>query len=191
MNIGYLDITILVILLLGVVRGGMIGLVRQTTNLFGLALTVILAIALTAPIGQIIESNTGWPHTASLVVSFLAIFLVVKMAAVLVAKSAEGAVDALKLSSVNRAAGGVFGVFKSALLLSAVALVLDLAEIPERAAREESTLYAPVTGLLPQTWEYLSGKAPILDEYRQKIEDEARQGAKKLGGQFPGDSTAH
>jgi membrane protein required for colicin V production len=182
LEIGYIDIAIAIVLLLGLVRGGMIGLVRQTTNAVELVLTVILAIALTRPVGQIIESNTGWPHEAALVLSFLGIFLVVKLATVLIARSGEGAVDALKLSSVNRVGGSVFGVFKAALLLSAVFVVLEMAEIPQQSDKDASFAYSAVSGLLPKTWEYVSGKAPVLDEYRHKIEDSAREGVEALGG---------
>jgi membrane protein required for colicin V production len=182
-EIGYLDIAIAIVLLLGVVRGGMIGLVRQTTNVAGLVVTIILAVALTRPVGQIIEANTGWPHEAALVTSFLAIFLVVKLATVLIAKSADGAVDALKLSSVNRVGGGLFGAFKAALLLSGVFVVLDLADIPEPDDRKVSIAYETVSGILPRTWDYMAGKAPILDEYRQKIEDGAREGVETIGAE--------
>jgi len=181
-DIGYIDVSIAIVLLLGIVRGGMIGLVRQTTNAVGLVLTIILAIALTRPIGQIIEANTGWPHEAALVASFLAIFLVTKLTTVLIARSAEGAVDALKMSSVNRLGGGFFGVFKAAILLSAIFMILEIAELPESVDRRASLAYAPVAGLLPHTWEYLSGKAPVLEEYRQKIEESAKDGVETLGG---------
>ena len=185
MNIGYLDIAIIIVLLLGLVRGATIGLVKQTTNLVGLILTAILAIALTRPVGQIIQSKTAWPHEASLAVSFLAIFLVVKLATVLIAKSADGAVETLHLSWVNRISGSFFGGFKAALLLSTVFLVLALAEWPDSSTGKQSSLYGPVASMLPRTWEYVSGKAPILNEYRQIIEDEAREGVETLGGQFP------
>ena len=189
MSIGFLDIAIIVVLVLGLVRGAAIGLIRQTTNLVGLALTIILSVTLTRPVGLIIQSETGWPHEASLAVAFLAIFLVVKLATVLVAKSADSAVDALHLGWVNRLSGSLFGGFKAALLLSIVFLVLGLAKWPDHETSRQSSFYDPVAALLPQTWDYVSGKAPILDEYRKKIEVEARQGIERLGVQTP-DSTS-
>jgi len=119
------------------------------------------------------------------VVSFLVIFLVIKLATVLVAKSADGAVETLHLGWVNRLSGSFFGGFKAALLLSTVFLILGFAEWPDNETSGQSSLYGPISTLLPQTWEYVSGKAPILDEYRQKIEEEAREGVEKLGGQIP------
>ena len=52
MNIGYLDIAIIVVLLLGLVRGATIGLVKQTTNLVGLVLTVVGAVVLLGAPGE-------------------------------------------------------------------------------------------------------------------------------------------
>jgi uncharacterized membrane protein required for colicin V production len=186
-DIGIIDIAILLTLLIGCVRGSMIGFVRQTTDMAGIILTVILAIALTRPVGVMIESYTGWPHGAALATSFLGILLAVKLGTAILAKSADGAVDALHLSSANRAAGVLFSVFKAGLLLSGLFLILNLANWPDPNVRKQSRLYEPVAGLLPDTWTYLSGKAPILNEYKDKIENGAREGVGKLGEQVPSD----
>ncbi len=171
MNI--LDLVILFALAAGVVHGFSTGLIRQVASIVGLALAFILAVQLMGTVGQMASNSLGLSENVGPLVGFVLVFLAVQVAVFALAKMAEGLIGALRLSTVNRALGGALGALKAALALSVLFLVLSYVDLPGEKLARDSTLYVPVAGVLPQTWDYVSERFPkverLSDRFGQRL----------------------
>jgi len=160
MSIPALDWFIVVVLAGGLVRGCMVGAVRQVTSLAGLAVAFLLSVQFMHPIGGLIVAGLGLSEAVGPLAGFVVIFVGVQLLFLAVSRLLERVLETLSLSLLNRAAGGALGGFKAALLLSALFLVLSGMEMPSRETRRQSALYSPVAQALPETLEAASPYFP-------------------------------
>jgi len=167
MTLAALDWFILVVLAGGLIRGLMVGAVRQVASLIGLVLAFFLSVQLMHPVGALIVSSLGLSETTGPIAGFVVIFVGVQLLFLAVSRLLEQVLDTLSLSLVNRAAGGALGGFKAALLLSVLFLVLGGMEMPSEQVRTRSVLYAPVAETLPKT---LDAASPYLPAARRALE---------------------
>lgn len=169
-----LDIVILVVIAIGLARGFYSGVIRQAAEIVGIVLSFILALQLMGPLGESISAATGWSQSLARALGFLLIFVAVQVAMYLLARLLERVVGMLRLTVLNRAAGALLGGFKIALFLSIAFLVLGLINVPNESGREASTLYEPVAGLVPKTWDFIAEHLPALkrlsDEFGREVE---------------------
>lgn len=166
-----LDIFILVVLGIGLLRGLQTGFLRQMSALVGTVLAFVLAASFMGTVGQMITEGAGLPRDVSSLLGFMTLFVVVKLAVNLVARSAESLLEAAKLSGLDRLAGGVTGTLKAAIAMSLVFVVIGFAQLPGEVSRNDSELYRPVYRLVPEAWSILADKAPAFEELRRKVED--------------------
>ncbi|PQJ33502.1 colicin V production CvpA [Salinibacter sp. 10B] len=160
MELAGLDWFILIVLAGGLVRGFMVGAVRQIASLLGLVLAFFLSVQLMHPVGTLIVSSLGLSASVAPIAGFIAIFVGVQLVFWAVSRLLEQILETLSLNLVNRAAGGALGGFKAALLLSVLFLVLSGLEMPSKKTRKESVLYSPVASALPETLEATSPYLP-------------------------------
>jgi membrane protein required for colicin V production len=159
MQLAALDWFILVVLAGGLVRGFMVGAVRQVASIAGLIVAFFLSVQLMHPVGALIVSSLGLSEAVGPIAGFVVIFVGVQLLFLALSRLLERVLETLSLSLVNRAAGGALGGFKAALLLSVLFLVLAGMEMPSSQARKQSMLYDPVATALPKT---LDAAAPYL-----------------------------
>lgn len=164
MSLPALDWFILLVLAGGLIRGFMVGAVRQVASLAGLVVAFFLSVQLMHPVGALIVRSVGGSEPVGPIAGFIVIFVGVQLLFLTLSRLLERVLDTLSLSLVNRAAGGALGGFKAALLLSVLFLVLAGIEMPAPETRRQSTLYAPVARALPTT---LNAAAPYLPAARR------------------------
>lgn len=162
MNIA--DILIGVGLLIGIARGFSTGFVRQVAGIAGLLLAFALGIQLMGPIGDVIADRFGTSIPVARLLTFILIVVAVHVLFAVLARVIEAVVGILRLTTVERALGGVLGGIKAAIIISIVLLVLAFFDVPGERTREASALYTPVAGLLPEAWDFLAVHLPILKE---------------------------
>ena len=138
-------------------------------SLVGLVLAFALALRFMHVAGAVTVDSLGISESLAPLLGFVLVFLVVQVAVVAVVKLVEAIIGALKLSTVNRVLGGAMGGLKAALVLSVAFLVLANLEIPDASARTASSLYAPVSSVVPETWEFITGEFPALKEVPGQI----------------------
>lgn len=155
-----LDLVILAVLCIGAVRGYMTGLVRQVASLIGFVVSFIVAVQLMGGIGHIAEISLGISPRVAPLVGFILSFMALQVAIFAGVRMIESLVGALKVSFLNRLAGGALGALKGALALGVVFLVLAYAGVPGEASRNDSVLYAPVAGVVPVVWNYAAEHLP-------------------------------
>lgn len=167
MNI--LDLIILGMLAVGMIVGLRSGLIKQVASLVGLVLAFVLGLQFMHPVGATAVESLGVSESLGPLLGFVLVFLGVQVAVFAVVKIVEGLIGALKLSSVNRVLGGAMGGFKAALVLSVAFLVLSNLDIPDANARSSSRLYVPVSSVVPETWEFITGEFPAVKQLPEQV----------------------
>lgn len=162
-----LDWFILIVLTGGLIRGFMVGAVRQVASLLGLVVAFFLSVQLMHPVGALIVSSLGLSEAVGPIAGFIVIFVGVQLLFLALSRLFERVLETLSLSLVNRAAGGALGGFKAALLLSVLFLVLSGMEMPSKKARKQSALYSPVASALPKTLDAASPYLPAAERASQ------------------------
>lgn len=170
-----LDLFILVVLAAALVRGFATGVIRQVASIAGIVLAFILGVQLMRPAGGLVAGSLGVSDAVAPLAGFLLVFLAVQVAMFALVRTVETVVGALKLTVVNRAAGGLFGAFKGALALGVLFLVLGYVGIPGPNARAGSALYEPVASVLPEAWDYFSERMPQVEALSHKFGEHVRE----------------
>lgn len=148
-----LDWLIIVVLVGGLIRGYIVGAVRQVASLIGLAVAFLFSVEFMGMVGNAVVSALGVSDSFAPLAGFTVLFLGIYLLFLVLSRLVERVIDTLSLSVVNRAAGSAVGGFKAALLLSLLFLVLTGMELPDQRTRSRSALYYPVVKLLPETIE--------------------------------------
>ncbi len=172
----WLDLTILVLLAIGAYRGYATGMIRQVTGIVGLVLAFLLAVQLMDEVGRVIRESLAVSETVAPILGFVLVFLVVRLLVMALVRLIESLLSALRLSAVNRLAGGAFGIFQAALLLSLAFLVLRPTNFPGPHARARAELYRPVAAVLPGAWSHARTYWPRLKDlsaqFGERVEEE-------------------
>lgn len=163
MGLVALDWFILLVLAGGLIRGFVVGAVRQVASLVGFVLAFFLSVQLMHPIGVLIVDTFGFSEAVGPIAGFVVIFLGIQLLFVALSRLLEKVLETLSLTLVNRAAGGALGSFKAALLLSVLFLVLAGMDVPSQETRQKSMLYSPVASALPKTLEATSPYLPAAE----------------------------
>jgi membrane protein required for colicin V production len=186
MQLAALDWFILVVLAGGLIRGFMVGAVRQVTSLAGLLLAFLLSVQLMHPVGALIVSSLGLSEAVGPIAGFIVIFVGVQLLFLTLSRLLEHVLETLSLSLLNRAAGGALGGFKAALLLSVLFLVLAGMEMPSKQVRSRSVLYSPVASALPTTLDaaspYLPAAKRASETFGREVRPQLRPPTQKTGG---------
>ncbi len=160
---GTLDLVILVGLVIGLARGFSTGGIRQLFSLAGIVFAFVFAAQLMQTVGDRLAGNAGLSPGLAPIVGFVAIFLVVQVAAYAISRLLETFLKALKLGIVNRVVGGAIGGFKAMLVLSLTFFAFGFVGIPDPTTRDASLFYHTVSAILPGTWNYVSERLPLLN----------------------------
>ena len=164
-----LDLIILLVLAFGVIRGYGTGVIRQVVGIAGLVVAFALALQCMEAAGALVARSLAVSETIAPLVGFVLVFLAVRVVVFGVARVAETVTEALRLSLLNRLAGGVAGALQAALLLSLVFLILDPLGVPGTAERQDARFYAPVAAALPEAWDYAAARWPRLEKASEKF----------------------
>ena len=136
-----LDIFFAVVLVLGLIRGLMVGLVRQVASVAGLVVGGYVAYFYYPEISSFLAGwiqKTTYRDVISFILIFISVYLIIMMAAYLVQ-------FLMKISMtgwLNRLLGMVLGLLKGAIICALVLIVLGMF-FPSKAAFMENSLLAP------------------------------------------------
>jgi membrane protein required for colicin V production len=145
---GILDIIIGLLLIYGLYKGIKNGLFVELASLVALVAGLYGAIHFSNIVGEYLSKNMEWDerymNTASFLITFILIVIVVNMAGKLLTKIADFAM----LGLLNKIAGGIFGVLKVAVILGALMIFFDRTNnqlgFIKQESIDESKLYTPV-----------------------------------------------
>lgn len=139
-----LDIILALPLCIFIFLGWKKGLVREIATLVGILVGIWASIHLSQQVAPLL----GLDGESAVLIAFIVIFLVALILTYLLGRGIEGLMKAVKLSVVNRLAGGVLGAVKAlcilAVLLNFLVMVDGNEKIVKPETKEKSVLYKPV-----------------------------------------------
>lgn len=157
-----IDILLLVIILLGLIRGFMKGLFVEIASLLALILGVYGAIHFSNYAAGFLETKTDWSEKTIAITAFAITFVAIVFLITLAGKALTKIADFAALGILNKLLGGVFGGLKTALILSVILTIFDkmnrnLPFVDEQTI-EDSMLYKPVNELVLKLFPAFSGQ---------------------------------
>jgi len=144
-----IDIVLGVLLILGLVRGFMKGLFVEIASLLALIVGIYGAIHFSNFAAEYLVEKVDWEEQYINLAAFAITFVVIVIAISLAGKALTKLASFAMLGWVNKLAGAVFGLLKTALILSVILTVIDRVHINffmDEADVEQSALYNPVKG---------------------------------------------
>lgn len=175
-----LDWFILIILLGGLLRGYMVGAVRQVGSVIGIVAGLLFSVEFMDSVGALIVSSLGLSDTLGPLAGFAVLFLGVYLLFLALARLVEQVLQSFSLSVVNRVLGGAVGSVKAALLLSLLFLVLAGMELPQEETRTDSAFYQPIAELLPKTIEATEKWVPAAKKAADQLGRQVRSNVESV-----------
>jgi len=170
MNIGLLDIILLIPLLLFAFQGFKKGIIIEVATLAALVLGIYAALFFSGYTADILTKSFNISKEYLNIIAFIVTFIGVLILVLFLGKALEKVVNLLLLGFVNKLAGAVFGVLKGALLLSILIFLINYFDVNhsiiKKEAQKESLLYKNIEPIAP--WVY---KRFSIDELKETLPD--------------------
>ncbi|NNG26403.1 MAG: CvpA family protein [Ignavibacteriaceae bacterium] len=161
-----IDLIIIVGVLIGFILGFKDGFIRKLIGVLGFALAILTAAFFAGKIGAIVEVAFGIEFYLAEIIGGVALFFGVILVFTLL-KRIIHPFDRVN-NIINQIVGGAVGVLQVLFFLSAVLLILNIFELPDKSVKKSSAFYDRTSELLPLTIDYLSNYTP---DSKQIIED--------------------
>ena len=169
MNI--VDLVLVIILLAGAIHGFVKGFFVEFASVAALVLGVLCALTFSVYLSAWLSGVFHWRPETIKIVAFLVIFISVVIVVHLIANALEKFVRAIALGPLSRIGGAIFGMIKTAFILSFMMYLVmkieafDVTIIPKQP-KSESKYYAPIEKLLPNILPFLKEEK---DNIQKKI----------------------
>lgn len=170
MNI--IDVIIVVVLILGFVRGAMRGLIVELASLVAIVAGIYGAIHFSYFAIDFLAKRVSWDEKYIQLAGFAITFLFIAVCIFFIGKLLTKLAGIMALGMVNRILGGVFGLIKFAFVLSVILMFIEgfnkNITFVQEGKFKTSILFKPVKRIAPLIL------PPILKEFEEnnKIEQE-------------------
>jgi len=155
----YIDFILITLLIFGVARGFMDGLIKEVASLAALILGIWGAIKFSsytaAQLYDLFDMTGRYVGIIAFAITFVIIVIIIHFIGMVIDKF----VTSVSLGFLNRLLGLVFGLVKTALILSVILVVLNAVDarhpfLPKEKI-EHSRLYNPIADLVPSLFPVL------------------------------------
>ena len=155
----YIDLVLALIILIAAIQGFRKGFIVEIASLAALILGIWGAIKFSDWTAGFI-SNTMDIHSKHIVtIAFIVTFIVIVVVIHILGKMLDNAIKAVALGFLNRLAGIIFGVLKTAVILSILLLLFDSLDenvhILPANQKQESKLYQPMKQIVPTLFPFI------------------------------------
>ncbi len=157
----WIDFIIIALLAFGLIQGFIDGLIIEVAELVALVAGIWGAIHFS---GWTADKLEGWFDMQSAwtgIVSFAITFIAIVIAIYLIGKIIDSLMKAISLGFVVKTLGAVFGVFKTALILSVIFVFLNTIDQKRHflpaSTISSSFLYNPIADLVPAIFPIVEG----------------------------------
>jgi membrane protein required for colicin V production len=149
----WIDLIIIVLLVFGLARGFINGFIKELASLLALILGIWGAIKFStftaAKLYDYFDMTGKYVGIVAFLITFIVIVVIIHFIGLLVDKF----VETISLGFLNSLLGIVFGIFKTALILSVIFVILNAIDakhhfLPRRQI-EESKFYNPIADIAP------------------------------------------
>lgn len=154
----YLDILILVALLIGFLLGFKDGFVRKLIGIIGFVTAVVVAILFASHFGHLIESVLNIEYYLSEIMAGMILFIAL-MVVTTILKRVIHPFDKVN-NLINQLVGGFVGIIQLMFLISAIFLLLNIFDFPNKKTQNDSYLYKYAYGVIPTSINFLKDYTP-------------------------------
>jgi membrane protein required for colicin V production len=155
----YIDIILGLLLLFSAISGFKNGLISEVVSLAALILGIWGAIEFSYITTDFLTENFNLETDYLNIISFIVTFIIIVILVHIAGSSVNKLIEVAMLGVLNKMAGLVFGILRSALILSIILLVFDKidedVEILSQKAKTESRLYEPIRNLAPSVFPFI------------------------------------
>jgi membrane protein required for colicin V production len=166
----WIDFVIIALLAFGLIQGFIDGLIIEVAKLAALILGIWGAIHFS---GWTADKLSGWFDMQSSwtgIAAFAITFVVIVLCINLLGRLLDTIVKSVSLGFVVKSLGAVFGVIKTALILSVILVFLNTIDEKKHflpsATIERSFLYNPIADIIPAIFPILEG-GDLLDSFNR------------------------
>ena len=149
----WIDIIIIILLVFGLARGFINGFIKELASLLALILGIWGAIKFSSFTAERLYDFFDMTGQYVGIIAFLITFVLIVIGVHFVGLVVDKFIDKISLGFLNSLLGLVFGVFKSALILSVIFTVLNAIDAKHkflpRKQIEDSRLYSPIADIAP------------------------------------------
>ncbi len=169
MNI--VDVILIIILLAAAVRGFVKGFFVEFASVAAIVLGVLCAMLFSVYLQNWLSHTVSWRPGTIKTVAFILIFISVVIVVHLIANALEKFVRAIALGILSRIGGSIFGVIKTAFILSFIMYLVTLVEaydvtIIPKEPKSQSKYYTPIEKLAPNLLPFLKAEK---EEIQKKV----------------------
>jgi len=173
------DLVFIVLLIWSAYRGFTKGFILQLSTLAALLLGIYGAIHFSDFTAQMLTDHFSISNDYLSIIAFALTFVVIVIAIHLLARLIEKLIQAIALGFINRILGIVFGIAKTAFIISIILVLVNKANdkyhfIP-REKTENSFLYEPLSDFAPAIFPYLK-----FDELKEEFDGEEPEPQEKV-----------
>jgi len=161
-----LDVLIIICVIIGFILGFKDGFIRKLVGIIGFILAVVAAVFFAGKLGLLIESLFRIEYYLAEIIGGLIIFFSI-ITLFMFLKRVVHPFDKVN-NLINQIVGGVVGSIQILYFLSAIFIVVNVFDLPEKNTRQNSIFYDFTHKVIPLTIEYLSHYTP---QPRKLIED--------------------
>ncbi|MGA0895931.1 MAG: CvpA family protein [Flavobacteriaceae bacterium] len=120
-----IDLIVLLFLGYGLISGFIKGIVVEIAGIIALILGLVGASKFSTLLGEFLSGYVNWNLKTVQIVSFILLFVVIIYVVGLLAKMITKTLKIIALGWINKLLGGVFGLVKWCVILSALALIIE------------------------------------------------------------------
>ncbi len=171
----YVDIFLLVILVLGAIRGYSKGLIIELFSLIAFFFGLFGAIKFSGPIAAVFFSESDF-YTIGLVGVFIILFIALSVLINMIAKLLKKGVDLVFLGWLDNILGAILGILKWGFLVSMLVLMLKAGGmlLPEKDL-DNSRIYPYIERIGPNAFNTLDSIFPFLENFIDSIDQEKKK----------------
>ena len=162
-----LDALIVIGVLIGFILGFKDGFVRKLIGIIGFVIAVVAAVFFSHNLGLFIESAFRIEYYLAEIIGGVIIFFGI-LAIFMFLKRVIHPFDKVN-NLINQIVGGVMGAVQIIYFLSAIFIIVNIFDLPEKQTRERSIFYYPTYKVIPSTIQYLRYNTPqprkLIEEY--------------------------
>lgn len=155
----YIDIVLGILLILAAIGGFRKGLIAEVASLAALVLGIWGAIKFSYVTSTFLIDNFDVQTQYLNLISFAVTFVVIVILVHIISGAVNKIVDTVMLGFVNKLAGLVFGILKSALILSIVLVLFNKIDkdvhILSKSLKQNSHMYEPIRSFAPAIFPFI------------------------------------
>jgi len=162
-----LDVLIIASVVVGFILGFKDGFIRKMVGLVGFILAIVASVFFAGKLGKLIESLFGIEYYLAEIIGGILIFILIT-AIFMILKRVVHPFDKVN-NLINQIVGGVVGAIQILYFLSAIFIILNVFNLPDKKTRDESIFYKLNYQVIPLTIQYISNYTPqprkLIEEY--------------------------